>query len=101
MNFFSPFELSIVLHYYCRCDEHESRHAPIFDSCVDRLVKLDLLARAANEFPSIKATERGKAFVELGLMRTLIPVQVWTMPANGNHASDATASGSVPSEAQK
>ena len=69
---FTPYELGIILHYYVSAEEHPP--SPIFTASVNRLIQLDLM------LPSFRLTERGKAFVELGLMQTLIPQQVWQMP---------------------
>ena len=73
----TPFVLNVILHYYACCDEF--REAPILDSVFDQLVECGLATRL-NPAPgqSIALTEKGRCFVEDGLLQT--PLPVWGMP---------------------
>jgi len=77
----TPYELGIILHYYTRPVDHD--HAPIFDSTVERLIDIGLLKRTGISDPKYAITECGQAFVMMGLTRTPVPVQRWTMPDAG------------------
>lgn len=76
----TPYELGILLHYYCRAEEHE--HAPIFESTIDKLISAGLMRHGIRQDDLLNwaLTDCGKAFIELGLLQTQVPIQVWTMP---------------------
>jgi hypothetical protein len=93
---FTPYELGIILHYYCRVDEHEQ--SPIFGETVLGLMSLGLMMRSTD--PLYALTDRGRAFVEIGLLQTPLPVMRWVMPniETGNQGASSPL-GSVPSAA--
>lgn len=80
MSFFTVYELEIVLHYYACSGEFP--HSPIFERIAERLVGLGLITPTppSSDGPKYAITEQGRAFVEIGLMSTQIPVQKWIMP---------------------
>lgn len=78
---FTPYELGILLHYFVSPEEHP--RAPIFEATCLRLMQLGLMTRDLRREPVYGLTERGEAFITLGLLRTPIPEQVWQMPAGG------------------
>jgi hypothetical protein len=81
MNKFTPYELSILLHYYTRPDDWHCMDAPIWRVTVDRLISLGLLERTnfiedRNKSRSYKPTEKLFAHLEY-LMSLPLPVQKW------------------------
>jgi hypothetical protein len=88
----TPYEIGILLHYYCRCDDHEDMHRnpPVWRTTIERFIEDGLLRactaeeerqRAANKtyVPQYyRATERLHAYCDA--LRTVpLPRQVWTV----------------------
>jgi hypothetical protein len=73
----TPLQLNILLHYYCCCDEF--RWMPIRTSLFDELIADGLMTPDGARPPqTVTLTDRGRAFVEEGLLST--PLPVWRMP---------------------
>lgn len=79
----TPFEFGILLHYYCRAEDHEalSLGQPILRETMGRLiVDLGLLAHdSPHEGCTYQLTEKGRAFIDFALA-TPMPVQRWALP---------------------
>ena len=78
----TPFELSILLHYYsCRSEAEEVlRNPPILKETMDGLVDNQLLERIVptdSATASFRLTERGFVFVE---HVCALPLPMWRMP---------------------
>jgi hypothetical protein len=90
----TPFEIDIMLHYYCHADDHPHlrNEPPIWRGTMQAFLDQGLLvfvpeqARDTNYPQTYRLTERGKAYCEQ-LQAVPLPVQIWVSP------SDATVIG--------
>lgn len=82
---FTPFELSILLHYHVSSEPHPERDCRIWHETLAKLKRLDLvryaddLAVTDTDEPAL--TERGDFYVR-ALCRLPIPERMWVIPEN-------------------
>ena len=77
----TPFELDILLHYYCRGDDHRvvSENPPIWKETRQMFLDENLLRQRSHteRDNSYAITERSKVLIEHILS---LPLPKWTMP---------------------
>jgi hypothetical protein len=81
----TPYEIGILLHYYARAydpsPEEFDMKAPAWRPTIDGFLNLELIKFDQIETPRTYClTERGRVYVEQGLMEVPLPVQSWHMP---------------------
>lgn len=80
----TPFEIEIILHYYCRADEYrdgEDFSAPAVRGILDNFLKQEVLALEddAKRERAYKLGPCGEAYVA-ALLALPLPVKRWVMP---------------------
>ena len=79
----TPFELDILLHYYCRVDEHQVVYDNplIWPSTREMFLREGLLTTNVHESytGSYKTTERAEVYIK-HILSLPLPVQKWEMP---------------------
>lgn len=82
----TPYEIGVLLHYYCRAEDHEDidRQPPVWRPTILAFKAEGLLRDAVPDERNggnltFTVTERGKAFCE-ALQRVPLPIQKWVMP---------------------
>ena len=82
----TPYEIGILLHYYASGkdpdEEQFDMRAPLWRPTIDAFIRdLELMELEYGTLPrSYRLTERGRVYVEQGLMQVPLPVQSWHMP---------------------
>lgn len=81
---FTPFELSILLHYHVSPAPHPSRDCLIWDETLTKLKKLGLV-RYADDIAVVGTdepmlTHKGHFYVSEGLCKVPLPEQHWVIP---------------------
>lgn len=75
----TPYEIDILLHYYCRVDDHEdmSRTPPIWRPTIEGFIQEGVLSvgTGGREERAYSLTDRGKAYCEQ-LQRLKLPTAV-------------------------
>ena len=79
----TPFELDILLHYYCRMDEHIVVRAnpPIWPETRDRFIAeglLEVIPAEERTDRTYRLAERGTVFLD-ALTDVPLPVKKWVM----------------------
>lgn len=97
----TPFELNILLHYYCRADDwRNGDHNKLAKDTIGRFLDLDLVKHSNFHIErfddgSLRAryalTDRGKAYVH-ALMNVPLPEQIWIVPAQPEGRPDPVGS---------
>lgn len=75
-DMFSPYELSIIIHYCTRGNDWEGMDAPIFLETIISLIDKELIAVQSNMSPAYKATDKAKVYLDK-LCNTPLPVKKW------------------------
>lgn len=82
----TPYEIGILLHYYASArDPIECKfdmRAPMWRPTIDAFIKdLGLMELERSEMPrTYRLTDKGRVYVEQGLMQVPLPIQSWRMP---------------------
>lgn len=85
----TPYEIELLLHIYSRGDDHpdEKRMPPVYQPTIAAFLEEKLIEPNPACSPpgtpqkTYVTTKRGKAYVELGLMRVTLPVKEWRIPS--------------------
>lgn len=73
----TPYILNVLLHHYAHCDEFP--YSPIRSSVFNELRDLGLMTPEGARPPQTwTLTDKGRCFVEDGLLRT--PLPIWSIP---------------------
>ena len=79
-NVVSPYQLRILLHYFCCTDDPQEIGAPIWDSTVKQFVADEMLiAHDDKDYPRFRISPRGEFYVR-AILATPLPVQRWEIP---------------------
>lgn len=74
----TPYEIDVLLHYYCRAVDHPDmeRNPPVWKPTILQFVGEGLLAVATSKGMCYSLTERGQAYVD-ALQRVPLPRSAW------------------------
>jgi hypothetical protein len=73
----TPYQIKILLHYRCCCDDFDHKGAPIWPETRDWMIREGLLERAPEQFDvQWVLSERGIAYCD-SLQRVPLPEQIW------------------------
>jgi hypothetical protein len=73
---FTPYELSIIIHYCVKCDDWEKMSVPIWRETITRLIELDMIEGSEKFGVIYQATDKAKAYLDK-LCNTPLPVKKW------------------------